>query len=121
MKAMKLTPAFKDYLWGGTKLRDEFGKLCDYDKVAESWELSCHKDGNSVIASGEFAGTSLADYIAGAGKEVLGSHCAKFENFPILIKLIDAKDKENMPLSVAIDEVNRGLITYERSPEIDVK
>ena len=35
--------------------------------------------------------------------------------------LIDAKDKENMPLSVAIDEVNRGLITYERSPEIDVK
>ena len=32
-----------------------------------------------------------------------------------------AKDKENMPLSVAIDEVNRGLITYERSPEIDVK
>ena len=36
-------------------------------------------------------------------------------------QLIDAKDKENMPLSVAIDEVNRGLITYERSPEIDVK
>ena len=35
--------------------------------------------------------------------------------------LIDAKDKENMPLSIAIDEVNRGLITYERSPEIDVK
>ncbi|MDO5298830.1 MAG: DNA-directed RNA polymerase subunit omega [Clostridia bacterium] len=35
--------------------------------------------------------------------------------------LIDAKDKENMPVSIAIDEVNRGLITYERSPEIDVK
>lgn len=35
--------------------------------------------------------------------------------------LIDAKDKENMPLSIAIDEVNRGLITYERAPEIDVK
>ena len=34
---------------------------------------------------------------------------------------LDAKDKENMPLSVAIDEVNRGLITYERAPEIDVK
>ena len=35
--------------------------------------------------------------------------------------LIDAKDKENMPVSIAVDEVNRGLITYERSPEIDVK
>ena len=35
--------------------------------------------------------------------------------------LIDAKDKENMPVSIAVDEVNRGLITYERSAEIDVK
>ena len=92
MKAMKLNPAFKDYLWGGTKLRDEFGKKCDYDKVAESWELSCHKDGNSVIADGEYAGMTLADYIQKAGKVVLGTDCEKFENFPILIKLIDAKD-----------------------------
>ena len=35
--------------------------------------------------------------------------------------LIDAKDKENMPVSIAVDEVNRGLITYERSADIDVK
>ena len=35
--------------------------------------------------------------------------------------LIDAKDKENMPVSIAVDEVDRGLITYERSPEIDIK
>ena len=35
--------------------------------------------------------------------------------------LIDAKDKENMPVSIAIDEVNRGLISYDRSPEIDIK
>ncbi|MBR3796773.1 MAG: DNA-directed RNA polymerase subunit omega [Clostridia bacterium] len=35
--------------------------------------------------------------------------------------LIDAKDKENMPVSIAVDEVNRGLISYERSPEIDIK
>lgn len=35
--------------------------------------------------------------------------------------LIDTKDKENMPVSIAIDEVNRGLISYDRSAEIDVK
>ncbi len=35
--------------------------------------------------------------------------------------LIDTKDKENMPVSIAIDEVNRGLITYDRAAEIDVK
>ena len=37
MYPLKLTPAFKDYLWGGTRLRDDYGKKCDYDKVAESW------------------------------------------------------------------------------------
>ena len=37
MKPVKLTPAFKDYLWGGTKLRTEFGKDCDFEKIAESW------------------------------------------------------------------------------------
>lgn len=109
MKAMKLNPAFKDYLWGGTKLRDEFGKQCDYDKVAESWELSCHKDGNSVIASGEFAGMPLADYLSKAGGEVLGSDCTKFENFPILIKLIDAKDN----LSVQVHPDNEYALRVE--------
>ncbi|MBQ3162492.1 MAG: class I mannose-6-phosphate isomerase [Oscillospiraceae bacterium] len=92
MYPIKLTPAFKDYLWGGTRLRDDFGKDCDYDKVAESWELSCHKDGNSVVANGEHAGKTLAQYIETEGKAVLGTNCGRFEQFPILIKLIDAKD-----------------------------
>lgn len=35
--------------------------------------------------------------------------------------LVDTKDKENMPVSIAIDEVNRGLISYDRAPEIDVR
>lgn len=92
MYPIKLKPAFKDYLWGGTRLRDDFDKDCDFDKIAESWELSCHKDGNSVVADGEFAGLTLAQYIEKEGKSVLGTNCEKFENFPILIKLIDAKD-----------------------------
>ena len=33
--------------------------------------------------------------------------------------LIDTKDKENMPVSIAIDEVNRGLISYERPAELE--
>ena len=92
MSIFKLDPAFKDYIWGGTRLRDEYGKKCDYDKVAESWELSCHKDGPSVVAGGEYKGLTLNEYIEKAGKGVLGKNCERFENFPILIKLIDAKD-----------------------------
>lgn len=93
MSVIKLKPAFKDYIWGGTRLRDDFGKDCELEKVAESWELSCHKDGNSIVANGEYAGLTLAEYIEKAGRSVLGTDCEKFDSFPILIKLIDAKDK----------------------------
>lgn len=92
MAIIRLRPAFKDYIWGGTRLRDDFGKDCDFDKIAESWELSCHKDGDSVVADGEDVGLTLRQYIERHGRAVLGTNCERFEDFPILIKLIDAKD-----------------------------
>lgn len=109
MAVLKLTPAFKDYLWGGTRLRDDFQKDCDFDKIAESWELSCHKDGPSVIANGENKGLTLEEYIEKNGKAVLGTDCEKFENFPILIKLIDAKDN----LSVQVHPDNEYALRVE--------
>ena len=91
MGILKLTAPCKDYLWGGNRLREEYGKKSDADKIAESWELSCHKDGESVIANGKDEGKTLTQYIA-ENKSALGTNCDRFEYFPILIKLIDAKD-----------------------------
>jgi len=93
MNPLKLTAPCKDYLWGGTKLKTEYHQKSTADKLAESWELSCHEDGLSVIAEGEFQGWTLKEYIARAGEKVLGTDCGKFEQFPILVKLIDAKDR----------------------------
>ena len=56
MKPIKLKPAVKDYIWGGTRLRDEYGIETDLNPVAEAWVLSCHKDGESTVKNGEFAG-----------------------------------------------------------------
>lgn len=94
----KLSPAFKDYLWGGTKLREIYGKSCDYDKVAESWELSTHSAGQSRLTAGGVDGPTLGEYFEKAGKVVLGKNCEKFEQFPVLIKFIDAKQ----PLSIQV-------------------
>lgn len=102
MKPFKLSPAFQGYLWGGTRLRDEFGKQCDLEKVAESWELSCHPDGPSRVADGPDAGLTLRELAGKAGSQMLGSRCGKFADFPILIKLIDAKE----PLSVQVHPDN---------------
>ncbi len=89
---LKLQAPLKDYLWGGTRLKEEYHKKTDLEKVAESWELSCHKDGSSVIKNGDAKGMTLPEYIKKNGKELLGSRAEKFENFPMLIKLIDAEN-----------------------------
>lgn len=91
MEILKLNAPCKDYIWGGNRLREEYGKVSDADKIAESWELSCHKDGQSVIANGKDKGKMLSEYVA-ENKNALGTACDRFEYFPILIKLIDAKD-----------------------------
>lgn len=91
MKSFKLVPVFKDYLWGGTKLRDKYGKKTDVFPVAESWELSCHKDGKSIISGGEFDGKTLEEYIS-ENPEALGT-CRMSDEMPVLVKLIDAKDR----------------------------
>lgn len=91
MKPLLLTPPIKDYIWGGTKLRDCFGKKSSLERLAESWELSCHKDGQSIIANGEYAGKTLTEYLA-ENPQALGTNCESFEYFPVLIKLIDACD-----------------------------
>lgn len=56
---VKMQPAFKDYLWGGTKLKEHYGKHCDYDSIAESWELSAHEAGQSIVASGRYQRPSV--------------------------------------------------------------
>lgn len=88
---LKLRPALKDYLWGGTRLKTDFGFQTDLDIVAEGWMLSCHKDGENIIENGKYEGKTLSDVIAAEGKKILGTNAQKFDRFPILIKLIDAK------------------------------
>lgn len=106
---VKLKSACKDYIWGGTRLKEEFGKGCELEKVAESWELSAHKDGESVILGGEFDSLTLTEYIEKNGRECIGKNAMTFRFFPILIKLIDAADN----LSVQVHPSDDYALKYE--------
>ena len=68
MAILKLTPSCKDYLWGGSRLRTDFGIKSDLEPLAEAWVLSCHPDGPSYLPDG----TTLAYYVA-AHPEALGT------------------------------------------------
>ena len=89
MEILRLQPVGMDYLWGGTRLREEYGKKIAMTPLAETWECSVHPDGPSIVANGEYKGKTLT--------EVLEKHTkwigTKVQNgeFPILVKFIDAK------------------------------
>ena len=100
MKIIKLSPALKDYIWGGTKLNTKFNKNSGFEKTAESWELSVHPDGESIISGGEYDGTYLSSYIK-QNPSVLGTN-RQSDELPILIKLIDAED--NLSVQVHPDD-----------------
>ena len=111
MAILKLKAPCKDYIWGGNRLREEYGKELDSDKIAESWELSCHKDGQSTVPNGPLSGKTLSEAIAALGKDVLGERGKKFDFFPVLIKLIDAKKD----LSVQVHPDDEYARKYENS------
>ncbi|MBQ6655600.1 MAG: class I mannose-6-phosphate isomerase [Erysipelotrichaceae bacterium] len=94
-RMIRLRPALMDFIWGGSRLRDEFGKKSTGETIAESWELSVHRSGESLVTE---TGEKLSDYLKkrpgylGAGREALD----------ILIKFIDARD--SLSLQVHPDE-----------------
>lgn len=76
---VRLRPVFKEYLWGGERLKRLYGAA--QERVAEAWLLSAHPDGESVIADGKYEGIPFREYLQ---TEENGAE------FPILVKLIDA-------------------------------
>lgn len=91
LSPVKLSPAFKDHLWGGERLKTLYHKHTDLSPLAESWELSAHRDGESVVCTGPYAGQALTGYLSALGWEALGTVCRGRDTFPLLIKLIDAE------------------------------
>ena len=86
---MKLHPCYKEYLWGGDRLKKEYGKNDAPDVTAESWERAAHPDGHSSVGSGPLAGRTLSELGELDRAGFWGANCSG-DTFPILVKLIDA-------------------------------
>ena len=85
-------PVYRDYVWGGNRIRETFARADAPSPCAESWEVSAHPDGMGVVENGPHAGKTLAALGAEFGAALLGSHCPD-GRFPILVKIIDAKTR----------------------------
>ncbi len=92
-KVVKLSPVVRSYIWGGQYFQ-KFGKS-DLDVVSELWELAVRENEKSLIVSGENQGKALKDVLS---EQDIGERGKEFPYFPLLIKLIDAK--ENLSVQV---------------------
>lgn len=103
-----LRPSGKDYLWGGSRLNDDFEKNIDLIPLAETWECSTHPDGPSYVVGGAFEGQELAEVLK-THPEYLGERHKGENTLPILIKFIDAKKD----LSVQVHPTDAYAQEYE--------
>lgn len=102
-----LSPAGKDYLWGGNKLNTEYHFNMDLHPFAEAWVCSAHPDGPSIVSSGKYKDQKLLDVLCDH-PEYLGTK-VKDGQMPILVKLIDAKKD----LSVQVHPDDDYAMQYE--------
>lgn len=109
-------PVYKDYIWGGDLLSTHFHRSGTPTPCAESWEISAHPDGPSVVAHGPHAGRSLPDLAAAFGASLMGKKTPDPKHFPLLFKLIDARDK----LSVQVHPNNANAALTHGEPKTEM-
>jgi len=102
---IKFKPILKERIWGGEKLTTIFGKESDRTNIGESWEISDVDGEESIVLNGELKGQSLKELVKSFKGEFVGNkvYMQFGEDFPILIKLIDAKE----PLSIQVHPNNK--------------
>lgn len=114
LEPLKFKPVYQDYVWGGSRIRTKFNRNDAPFPCAESWEIADRPEGMSVVAEGRFAGTSLNDLVVLYGEKLLGRG-RKERRFPLLIKVIDAKE----PLSVQVHPSEESAECYGGEPKTE--
>lgn len=109
-------PVYKDYLWGGSRILAAYGRTGAPAVCAESWEIAAHPDGESIVAAGPFTGRGLAGLVTEFGPALLGTRAPDATRFPLLFKLIDARDR--LSVQVHPNNANAGLTGGEPKTEM---
>lgn len=108
-------PIYRDYLWGGTEIAKRFGRYQAPARCAESWELAGHATGDTVVSAGPWGGRSLNNLTAEFGRALLGTAAPEQPIFPLLFKLIDAR--QTLSVQVHPNEANAQLTSGEPKSE----
>ena len=98
VKFLRFSHAYSSTVWGGDGIRRRYGRTDAPDPCAESWEISAHPAGRSVVRGGKFDGVPLDELATRLGAGLVGTKAPDATKFPLLFKVIDAR----LPLSVQV-------------------
>lgn len=81
-------------IWGGRELEKQYGRTLPAPDTpfGESWEMTDRSDAQSVVLSGDYQGYTLSQLWQEKREEVFGSNFEDEARFPLLIKILDARD-----------------------------
>ncbi len=94
-----LEPVMKEMIWGGDRLRTEYGYDIPSEKTGECWAISAHSKGDCIIKNGTFENWTLSRLFA-EHRELFGN--VEGDVFPLLVKIIDAR--EDLSIQVHPDD-----------------
>lgn len=89
MYPLKFYPIYFEKIWGGRDLKELKNDL-PAGIIGESWEISCHKNGSSIILNGIYKGLTLKELIESYKDKILGKNGSL--EFPLLLKFISSKE-----------------------------
>jgi len=112
MVPILFAPIYKEIIWGGTRLAAQYGRTLPSDTVGESWDVSCRAAEMSVAENGAWSGKTLGELIAADRAGILGTALCGEESFPLLVKIIDARDN----LSVQVHPGDAFARVHENVP-----
>ena len=95
-------PIYKERVWGGSLLKEKYGRPIPSENTGEAWDISCRKEDMSIVKNGELAGRRFEDVINSNREGYLGKKLTNYDVFPLLVKIIDAK--ENLSIQVHPDD-----------------
>ena len=93
---LRFKKVFIDKIWGGDALENVLGMdIPAGKKIGESWEISAHPHGMSIVENGELAGKTLQEVLNEYKGDLVGGKVYdEYKNlFPLLIKYLDVNDR----------------------------
>ena len=108
--ALRFFPQYQHRVWGGRAFESALGRVLDAPGlVGESWELVDRPEARSVVACGGWAGTDLSTLWSRHRAAVFGPACLNAPRFPLLLKLLDARESLSVQVHPSVFDGARGL------------